>query len=362
VAIILGRFYYYVAVPPEANVIVKTLVDILKKDINNNDNLPIIKYALKSLVNISLGDKNKDLLYDFGIHACLIPFIGKNIPELNDDWSHLLQNVCGYISNEKKHEIIKLGIFDAIYKRLEEIFVFLPKRINPNDYTLIENLVGTIGNLLASDAAINKAFFATPLPSFLLKGLDTIVETAKKTDDFSKLYYIEKYICGSFTNCSNWNYETDKELVDMGTAEWMIRFVEEYVKMDGKRLGIAAVEYAIMTLHNITWFDSNTAKDKKINDFKISLDEIDSIPRLYSFFEYFNKKGNSLNEKERGILDQTVLTICRLYKSMRIPLRYHHVLEYLKSLRTRDGNIGIWGKTTWDGLIDPDGCLLKAKG
>jgi hypothetical protein len=101
VAIILGRFYFRVAVPAEAKVIVKTLINILKKDINNN-NIPIIKNALLSLINISLGYKNKDLLYDSGIHGCLIPFIGKDILELNNVWGLLLQNVCGKIGGEKK--------------------------------------------------------------------------------------------------------------------------------------------------------------------------------------------------------------------------------------------------------------------
>jgi hypothetical protein len=355
VAIILGRFYYGVAVPPKANIIVKTLVDILKKD-NNNDNIPIIKNALLSLITISI--ENRYLLYDYDIHTYLIPFIGKDIPELNDGWSVLLCNICGCF-HEKRNEIIKLGIFDAIYKRLEQIFVFLPKTINPKDYELIKNLVGAIWNLLYSDAVTTKAFLATPLPSCLLKGLDTIVETAKKTDDFSELYEIEKYICRLFLSCSSENYKINKDLVDMGTAECMIRFVEEYVKMDGKRLDVDDVDNAIMTLHNITYFNSKTAKDKKFNDFKDDFEEIDATPRLYSFFEYFNKNVNSVNEKERSILDFTVITICNLFKSMRIPSIYYPVFEYLKSLKTRKGDIGRWAETTWDGLMDPDGCLSK---
>jgi hypothetical protein len=358
-SIILGMFYFKKNIPRECGEIMEILIDGLKIYMNtNNDSSIFCEGAIQALYCISIsGDGNKERLYELKIIGLLTLCIEKGRTAIADYASGTLANVIFGLDKEKRLSIARGGMFDILHKKLLKILPLLPKKINPDNYELIEDILLAVGNLLSSDSDsdVVNIFVESGLPSFLLSALEAVTAVTVKTEDYSKADEIEKRLMIFFMNCSEYfEYDQTSAIVDVGIIGIMMKFVEECIKVKGKKIKFEGVENAVKTLNNVTIKGLLSLIDEQTNDLRSEFEKVNGIARLYLIFEHF-KNLKTVTEQQKKIMNDICVTFCQLHKSMRIHPAYRPILLHLKSL-TADEN----ARNTWDYLEKPDDdCLAN---
>jgi hypothetical protein len=188
IAIILGNFYKYIAIPNEGKIIIEILINYLKdqstKKLNKDENNKLMISVLKAFVNITLGDDNEKVLLDGGIIPLLPPLLNSSDTNVWKKAVVLLSNICNIESVEDKNSIINYGgIFDVFHKKLLEISPFSPQKMVSSNYYSISRIIVGIDNLLNSNRSGVTSFLKTPLIPLLLHTLNSTISIVNISSD-----------------------------------------------------------------------------------------------------------------------------------------------------------------------------------
>jgi hypothetical protein len=145
ISIILGNFYSNIEIGEEGKIIINTLLNSLKKNMNNNlTEISIIenmKRLLRGIISISRNDNNEKLLIDKEITPLLFNLINTSEKDIYENAICLLLNICDIQSVEEKNNIINIGAFNVLYKKLLEISPPPPGKVHPSIQLIIVQLI-----------------------------------------------------------------------------------------------------------------------------------------------------------------------------------------------------------------------------
>jgi hypothetical protein len=276
---------------------------------------------------------------------------GNNLKLINSIGLVLRNVTCG-IGNDRKFSLLQLDIFEVFYKTFLDIFPLLPKKILPDNYKAIEYISGSVMNILCSDSRVIVPFLNSELCKHMQKGLEALIDLAVKSDDTSAVFAIEKAICRSFRNCSD---EVPVQLlfIEVGVLETILSVLEEFVELEGKGLGIESVDHMLVSVHMILNFD-HLPINNDTHTFRKYFDELDALPILLSFFELYSKRESELSENEKPLLNRSAVCVIRLFKAMRVPVKYLPCLAHIKKLMSEEGFLPRAAQAAWNAVIDPE--------